>query len=212
MPKFNPEADIWALGCLFSDILIWTALGHEGVTTYRDKRMRENQRNNDIIKVGYEGCFHNGVSRLEAVSKMHDTALSKFDPDDCSHHASKIILDSMLQVVESRERDLTTLRKIWGQKPPVPSFTPSSTIVKRTIEYVAETEPTPDQQASLPVLRRAGSLTNPFGKAVTITEIIRHMDANRGHVAEDQFETVREAVRMLAGTSRSGRSQVSHNL
>lgn len=222
-PEYHPKADVWALGCLFSDILIWTALGFKGVNDYRSLRIKENQHQALVVDAGFQGGFHNGESRLQAVKQMHDKVLSNFPPGDCSHIASEIILNSMLQRANSREDNVMMLRKSWCQKLSALSSTVDSVsgsglsplLLQKKNEAIeraiASSDDLESQQiASALVLRRGDSLTNPFGPPVTISDVFKHMNDNRGRIDERQFKTVAAAVTTLRNTGIKGRSQASH--
>lgn len=222
-PEYHPKADIWALGCLFSDILIWTAFGFEGFNEYRSLRIKENQHQSLIVDAGFQGGFHNGDSRLQAVKQMHDKVLSNFPPGDCSHIVSEIILNSMLQRENSREENVMMLRKSWCQKLSALSVTAGSVsetglsplLLQKKNEAIeraiaSSDDPKSQQPGTSLVLRRGDSSTNPFGPAVTISDVFKHMNDNRGHIDERQFKTVAATVGTLGNTSQNGRSQASH--
>ena len=104
-------ADIWSLGCLFSNMLIRSSLGHEGVDRYREAREAANK---DTIMGGYAPqCFHDGVDRLRCVDEFHDEALRKYPNDDVLRAVSDTILHYMLRPPERRESDALTIRASW---------------------------------------------------------------------------------------------------
>lgn len=182
--------------------------------------MNENQHDRLIVDAGLQGGFHNGNCRLQAVDHMHAKALGTFPAGDCSHIASEIILNFMLQEVKLREHNVMMLRKSWCQRssaaavtaqagagsgiPPLPDQKEKE-MIERTI--ASSKDPEPSQEAKMLIPRRADSLTNPFGEVVTILDIINHMKENRDHVVEGKFGSVRAAVETLGGRNR--RSQVS---
>jgi len=98
-PRISPTVDVWALGAVFSDALIWSFLGEDGRETYRKQRFEEiKSGSHELSAKGYDSCFHNGYDRLEAVSTMHDHALKKRLAEDwVSVEVSKLILHNMLQ-------------------------------------------------------------------------------------------------------------------
>ncbi|ORX99551.1 kinase-like domain-containing protein [Clohesyomyces aquaticus] len=67
--------DIWSLGCVFSEAIIWCALGKEGLTKYTRLRTEETDIHPTLRNTGYSGCFHNGETALRAVFDMHIEAL-----------------------------------------------------------------------------------------------------------------------------------------
>jgi hypothetical protein len=98
-----PAADIWALGAVFSDVLVWSTLGETGRENYRLKRQAEISLQRQLREREIDACFHNGEERLKAVDKFHSLALQyRRQRDDVSPHMSNLILESML--IDCRER------------------------------------------------------------------------------------------------------------
>lgn len=88
-------ADIWSLGAVFSDLLVWSMSGEAGRQRYRDRRM--------IELVNHNACYHDGVKRLGAVDRYHELALLRKKEDDViTPFMSRTILSKML--VPARER------------------------------------------------------------------------------------------------------------
>ncbi|KAF5589677.1 serine threonine kinase [Fusarium pseudoanthophilum] len=102
-PAISPTTDIWSLGAVFSDVLIWTVAGEAGREKYRRSRHEEIAGLPHLIGAGFDCCFHDGEKRLEAVQGVHDDALlHKRGSDDISPFISKLILRNML--IEQRGR------------------------------------------------------------------------------------------------------------
>ncbi|KAM7213708.1 hypothetical protein V8F06_010907 [Rhypophila decipiens] len=114
--RYTPSADIWALGCLFSEMLVrCSPLGERGVTKYRDRRILENEHTR-LKGLEWAGGFHNGTSRLSCVEEMHRLALQAVPETDRAflRIASRIILDNMLQPRVVRERlRAAEIRSLW---------------------------------------------------------------------------------------------------
>ncbi|KAH8680424.1 hypothetical protein BGZ61DRAFT_456675 [Ilyonectria robusta] len=75
-------ADIWSLGCVISATAAWVALGKEGHNEYWGMRVEELKTLVAFDGSGHDGCFHNGVGPLTAVSKMHQiitSSVARFD-------------------------------------------------------------------------------------------------------------------------------------
>lgn len=75
-------SDVWAMGCIFSEVGAWLVFGQAGVKTYLVKR------HNEIcdLKI-FEGsdlsyCFHNGSEVLRAVGEMHRLIIESAHPSD----------------------------------------------------------------------------------------------------------------------------------
>lgn len=93
----SPTSDIWSLGAVFSDVLIWTVAGEAGREKYRRSRHEEIAGLSHLSGAGYDCCFHDGDQRLKAIQEVHDDALlHKRGSDDISPFISKLILRNML--------------------------------------------------------------------------------------------------------------------
>ncbi|KAK4211866.1 hypothetical protein QBC37DRAFT_426077 [Rhypophila decipiens] len=114
--KYTPSADIWALGCLFSEMLIrCSPLGEWGVAEYHRRRIAENEHTR-LKGLEWAGGFHNGSSHLSCVEEMHRLALKAVPETDRGflEIASRIILDNMLQPRVVRERlSAAEIRSLW---------------------------------------------------------------------------------------------------
>lgn len=98
-----PTADIWSLGAVFSDVLIWSSLGELGREKYRVRRKEEISRQRDLRAADFDACFHDGVERLPAVEDYHNLALQHSRrTDTLSPFISKLILEHMLTDVHER--------------------------------------------------------------------------------------------------------------
>ena len=97
-PKVDGTVDVWALGAVFSEALVWTIHGQRGRAEYLEARTGEISSNNLLAGSGYDAAFHNGQDKLEAVSAMHQKALgNRRNTDTVSSFVSELILDHMLQ-------------------------------------------------------------------------------------------------------------------
>jgi len=98
-----PTADIWALGAVFSDVLVWSICGERGREEYRLKRQAEIASQQHLKERGIDACFHDMVERLESVQESHDWALdNRRWKDDVSAGLSELILKFMLVSHEER--------------------------------------------------------------------------------------------------------------
>ncbi|KAF9773689.1 hypothetical protein IL306_008448 [Fusarium sp. DS 682] len=98
-----PSADIWALGAVFSDVLVWSIHGEIGREQYRLRRRAEIAPQRHLKKSDHDACFHDGSDRLRAVEEFHNLALQdKRGSDNISSYMSNIILDYMLTGAHER--------------------------------------------------------------------------------------------------------------
>ncbi|KAG5745528.1 hypothetical protein H9Q70_011775 [Fusarium xylarioides] len=85
----STEADIWSLGAVFSDTLVWSISGEIGRQRYRGRRM--------IELIDHNPCYHDGAQRLRVVDEFHELALLyKKDDDLITAFMSRTILFKML--------------------------------------------------------------------------------------------------------------------
>ncbi|KAH6869673.1 kinase-like domain-containing protein [Thelonectria olida] len=95
--KVLPISDVWALGAVFSETLIWTAWDTKGRNDYSRRRQAEIFEIERLKGSGYDACFHDGVSRLDAVDQVHNEAIQETNKTETLSQAiSEVILDYML--------------------------------------------------------------------------------------------------------------------
>ncbi|KAF4633133.1 hypothetical protein G7Y89_g4984 [Cudoniella acicularis] len=88
-PKPTWAADIWALGCIYSEAAIWIADGYKGLVDYRKQRAIEFER--IMFKSG--DCFHDGLRVLQSVLDAHRDIEDRLRRSD---NITKDVLDSMV--------------------------------------------------------------------------------------------------------------------
>ncbi|KAF6530420.1 hypothetical protein HZS61_001732 [Fusarium oxysporum f. sp. conglutinans] len=99
----SPIADIWSLGALFSDILVWTIAGEQGREEYCLRRSTEISQYRHLRAANHDCCFHDGEQRLNSIEDVHNEVMKhKRSSDSISPLISDLILDHML--VGPRER------------------------------------------------------------------------------------------------------------
>ncbi|KAK3367594.1 hypothetical protein B0H63DRAFT_515424 [Podospora didyma] len=90
------ECDIWSLGGVGSELLVWSLKGDEKRLEYQTKRC-EATGQTSLAGGFHEGSFHDGQCRLSVVDEQHRVLLESIDKDDdISRLVSHIILDHML--------------------------------------------------------------------------------------------------------------------
>ncbi|KAK3367214.1 kinase-like domain-containing protein [Lasiosphaeria ovina] len=116
-PHYTKAADIWALGCIFSEMLIRGRLGESGLDRYEKARIQEISTEGPSLRgTGYERGFHNGVKELDCVADFHQHALKGCRPDSCLHFISDLILKEMLVSCRDREANVMTLATRWKNR------------------------------------------------------------------------------------------------
>ncbi|KAK5655745.1 hypothetical protein OQA88_5282 [Cercophora sp. LCS_1] len=92
----TPQCDVWSLGAVASEALVWSLRGETERLEYQGRRCEETRKTK--LKGGFhEGCFHDGSCRLRVVDEEHRSVLTCADGDDIiSTVVSDLILDYML--------------------------------------------------------------------------------------------------------------------
>jgi serine/threonine protein kinase len=114
--RISPIADIWSLGAVFSDLLVWVIAGEKERERYCRRREAEISQHSHLRSAGYDCCFHDGEQRLKSIQDFHNEVLrDKRGSDSISPLISDIILDHML--VGPRERmDAMQIRTFAARK------------------------------------------------------------------------------------------------
>lgn len=99
------EADIWSLGCVFSEAAMWIADGHKGLVEYRKQRNFESE----MFLLDCGNCFHDGKQVLEIVVEAHRDIEDRLRRSD---HITKDVLDSMVDEM-LWEEDRPTPSALW---------------------------------------------------------------------------------------------------
>lgn len=65
--------DIWSVGAIYSEFVVWTVLGQPGLASYRDSRSRATA----YPEHKDPGCFHDKIDRLPCVDEAHSQAVQE---------------------------------------------------------------------------------------------------------------------------------------
>lgn len=96
-PAVTTTADVWTLGAVFSDLLVWSLAGDPGRERYRKSRKDAIAKLGHIKARGFEACFHDGEEVLDEVRKFHSEVLQhRRENDYISERLSQFILHHML--------------------------------------------------------------------------------------------------------------------
>lgn len=75
----TPKADIWSLGCIYSEAARWVTTGRKGLLAYRQARLLETQQ---LPNFEDGNCFHDGQHPLQTIRDSHETTISNLNKDD----------------------------------------------------------------------------------------------------------------------------------
>ncbi|KAF4964969.1 hypothetical protein FSARC_7147 [Fusarium sarcochroum] len=98
------DCDIWSLGCVLADALVWLPGGWIAVqTAEQDRKTTIAASHKHLIGGGYGSCFHDGQALLPCVLRSHQAALASLpSTDGISQRVSDLIERMMLQPSSSR--------------------------------------------------------------------------------------------------------------
>lgn len=71
---------MWALGAIYSDVLVWSIAGEPGREEYRACRKDAIAKLGYINARGHEACFHDGDDVLDVVHEFHGKVLTQKGP------------------------------------------------------------------------------------------------------------------------------------
>lgn len=95
--RMSGAADIWAMGCILSEVATWLVLGAPGLATYLEKRRTQIRAFKTFDGSGYSDCFHDGSKALSVVNEMHKDIISrKRSVDSITTEILGIVEQSML--------------------------------------------------------------------------------------------------------------------
>lgn len=104
------EMDIWSMGCVLFEVLVWMTCGSRGVSAFFQMRQKETDSDPRHTSQGYSGCFHNGKARIQAVDNMMDLILQRRRIfDDLSGPIGDLLLKEMLIPSNKRRLEAGTL-------------------------------------------------------------------------------------------------------
>ncbi|KAM0233366.1 hypothetical protein ACHAPO_007060 [Fusarium lateritium] len=102
-PRLNSVADLWSLGAVFSDFLVWSIGGNDARDQYLKKRRAAVAKLHHVRQHGFDACFHDVIDRLPEVDSFHEEILQRKKPEDfLSPCMSNFILDFMMIKPEAR--------------------------------------------------------------------------------------------------------------
>jgi hypothetical protein len=86
--------DIWPLGCIFIEAMVWVAHGWYGLETFRQERLNAT---NKIKRFKDGNCFHDGKVRLPVVDEWLNRAINEGPKTD---HVSPLLVHLVKEMVD----------------------------------------------------------------------------------------------------------------
>ncbi|KAK9425369.1 putative Kinase-like domain-containing protein [Seiridium unicorne] len=118
---FTPAADIFALGCILSEVAAWVSDGMDMVETYRSMRAEEIAQNPRFQYSEHSVGFHNGADVLTAVADMRHLITTSRPGDLITADILRVVYNYMLVARrdrrESAKEVLSSLENILNTPP-----------------------------------------------------------------------------------------------
>ncbi|KAK6065260.1 tein kinase 4-like protein [Seiridium cupressi] len=118
---FTPAADIFALGCILSEVAAWVSDGMDMVETYRSMRAEEIAQNPRFQYSEHSVGFHNGADVLTAVEDMRHLITTSRSGDLITAEILRVVYNHMLVARrdrrESAKEVLSSLENILNTPP-----------------------------------------------------------------------------------------------
>jgi len=97
-----PSKDIWSLGCVYSEAVIWSVWGLQGLEEFQNNRKAATDKLPKLRETVYQICFHDGEKVLQAVRNMHIRIRLEHRRHDYVATEVTPIIEKMLVSAESR--------------------------------------------------------------------------------------------------------------
>lgn len=101
--------DIWALGCVFSQVAVWSVFGVKGLLRYQKVRTEAIRKIPKLQSSAYSECFHNGQNVLPEVLAYHTKV---YDSMRNSDHVTGRILDLVREMLKPHPGDRPSARRV----------------------------------------------------------------------------------------------------
>ncbi|KAH7378713.1 kinase-like domain-containing protein [Pyrenochaeta sp. MPI-SDFR-AT-0127] len=109
--------DIWSLGCVYLEMIVWVVAGSDGLKDFRDRRAGEL-----ALRDEWEPAFHNGAVPLNEVLLMYEHAKSRLKPyDDWSGVVLDLVENHMLVCRKNGRLGARDIHRLWSKRVEVPT-------------------------------------------------------------------------------------------
>ncbi|KAF2139612.1 uncharacterized protein K452DRAFT_320254 [Aplosporella prunicola CBS 121167] len=99
--QIKQSVDIWSIGCVYCEAVVWVMLGRGGLEGYRQRRQKET----DSRGCGDRGCFHDGTGTLTCALDYPNTILEKKQKRECdtvTEHIFEVVRKALRSDSEAR--------------------------------------------------------------------------------------------------------------
>lgn len=211
------DIDIWSMGCVLFEVLVWTTCGSRGLSEFFEMRRQETDTIPNHASQGYSGCFHNGTARIQAVDKMKDLVVERRRVfDDLSGSIGDLILKEMLRPSNTSRLEARTLLHRFGDllepgkqdsKHQEPSMQPSVYVHPPGDPAVVNPRPPCGPATTTPVPVASGRKRNgpePYAQ-VTIPEVLEWIDKKKNGLPREPLRDHDRAMREIKDREQVGR-------
>ncbi|KAH8893665.1 hypothetical protein GQ53DRAFT_840038 [Thozetella sp. PMI_491] len=200
LPPFpTMEGDMWAFGCICSEMFVATLLGIDELKQYKKDRQEENKPRKQFSNAGYGTAFHGGGSRLATVQKWHNRALEGRRSDSICHTVSRYILDYLLQDDPKARKSAKELASLFDQllpgdgPAPVASISTSQQGEEPVIEPATLVITTPLSGGATEI----GSNTKRDENTTTVPKVYMQLASGARHIRPGAFSDVESMLPSL---------------
>ncbi|KAF2735007.1 kinase-like protein [Polyplosphaeria fusca] len=98
-----PSKDIWSLGCVYSEAIVWSDSGWIGLYQYRCRRREATNRIVEFNNSPYSGCFHNGKG--DVLDEVRNTHLDIGHGKPQIDHITSDMIELVNQMLEPKHEE-----------------------------------------------------------------------------------------------------------
>ncbi|KAF4634094.1 hypothetical protein G7Y89_g4015 [Cudoniella acicularis] len=105
--RMTQKADIWSLGCVFSEAATWVAGGYEELSKYRQQRKIENYADGNMSP---GNSFHDGGNLLDIITEHHRKLSETLRKQD---FITQAVVDNMIEEMLEIPEGRPTAEQLW---------------------------------------------------------------------------------------------------
>ena len=108
--RVGKQADLWSLGCIFSEIAVWIDGGWGKVKEYRRRRQEEASK---VLGSDQGEVFHDGQKVLSIVMESHANVMSSSRKDDFI--TERVLQGPVADMLKEKPEDRKEVQRLYGQ-------------------------------------------------------------------------------------------------